>query len=116
MNRLKTFVAALAALAALAAGGAALAGAVGGGGDDGDNTASGPGAAKATQAALAITGGHANSVERDGENGATWEVEVTKPNGKTVDVRLDQNYKLVVIEGDGEHADAPESGDAGEHE
>jgi hypothetical protein len=43
-------------------------------------------------------------VERDGENGATWEVEVTKTNGKTVDVRLDANYKVVVIEGDGEDA------------
>jgi hypothetical protein len=43
-------------------------------------------------------------VERDGENGATWEVEVTKPNGKTVDVRLDENYQVVVIEGDGEDA------------
>ena len=50
-------------------------------------------------------GGTANGVERDGENGATWEVEVTKPNGKTVDVRLDENYKVVVIEGDGEDAD-----------
>ena len=109
MNRTKKLLAAIAAVAALGAGGAAIAGAVGGG-DDGDNTATGPGAAKAREAALAITGGHANSVERDGENGATWEVEVTKPDGKTVDVRLDQNYKLVVIEGDGEHADAGDSG------
>ena len=44
----------------------------------------------------------ANSVERDTENGATWEVEVTKPDGKTVDVRLDENFKLVVVEGDSE--------------
>jgi hypothetical protein len=27
-------------------------------------------------------------------------VEVTKDDGATVDVRLDENYKLVVIEGD----------------
>ncbi len=45
-------------------------------------------------------GGHANSVERDSENGATWEVEVTKPDGTTVDVRLDEGYGLVVIEND----------------
>ena len=32
-------------------------------------------------------GGQADAVERDGENGATWEVEVTKPDGRTVDVR-----------------------------
>ena len=29
---------------------------------------------------------------------------MTKPDGQTVDVRLDQNYKLVVIEADGEGA------------
>ena len=86
---------------ALAAGGAGVAMATGG--DEGDHGVSGPGADKATAAALRITnGGHANAVERDSENGATWEVEVTKTDGKTVDVRLDQNYKLVVVEGDGE--------------
>jgi hypothetical protein len=48
-------------------------------------------------------------VARDSENGATWEVEVTKSDGTTVDVRLDENYKLVVIEGDSENG-----GDQGE--
>jgi hypothetical protein len=87
---------------ALAAGGAGTAIATSGG-DDGDNGVTGPGADQATTAALQITnGGHANSVERDSENGATWEVEVAKSDGKTVDVRLDQNYKLVVVEGDSE--------------
>jgi uncharacterized membrane protein YkoI len=57
----------------------------------------------ATKAALAATGGGtANSVESDSENGATYEVEVTKPDGTTVDVRLDERYQVVVIEGDGE--------------
>lgn len=73
--------------------------------EDGESgeSASGAGADRATAAALAITkGGTANSVERDGENGATWEVEVTKADGQTVDVRLDESYKLVVVEGDGE--------------
>jgi carbamoylphosphate synthase small subunit len=89
---------------ALAAGGAGVAMATGSG-DEGDHGASGPAADQATAAALRITnGGHANAVERDSENGATWEVEVTKTDGKTVDVRLDQNYKLVVVEGDGEDA------------
>ena len=41
-------------------------------------------------------------MERDGENGATWEVEITGKDGKTVDVRLDETYKVVVVEGDGE--------------
>lgn len=89
------------AVLAIAGGGAGVASAVGG--DDGEGKASGADAQKATRAALAITGGgHANAVERDGEKGATWEVEITKADGKTVDVRLDQNYKLVVVDADGE--------------
>ena len=92
--------AAIVLTAAVAGGGVAIAS-----GDDGDANVTGPQAEAATAAALDAThGGKANAVERDGENGATWEVEVTKTNGKTVDVRLDENYKVVVIEGDGEDA------------
>ena len=58
---------------------------------------------RAESAALEATeGGTVNEFERDSENGATWEVEVTKPDGTTVDVRLDENYAVVVIEGDTE--------------
>ena len=53
--------------------------------------------------------GAASFVERDDENGATWEVEVTK-NGKTVDVRLDAAYKVVVVEGDSEQNDGQDDG------
>jgi len=60
----------------------------------------------ATQAALEATrGGTANSVESDNENGATFEVEVTKNDGSTVDVRLDEHYQVVVIECDGDSGD-----------
>jgi hypothetical protein len=90
----------------LALGGAAIAKATGAF-DDGDSNLTGPQADRARAAALQITGGgRANSVERDSENGATYEVEVTKPGGNTVDVRLDENYKLVVIEGDSESNDS----------
>ena len=86
---------------AVAGGGVALAGA----GDD-EATGSGPQADAATAAALEATeGGRANAVERDSENGATWEVEVTKPDGTTVDVRLDERYQVVVIEGDSDAGD-----------
>jgi hypothetical protein len=89
------------AIAALAAGGAGTAIATSGGDEGG---ATGPGADQAKAAALKIyPGSHANSVERDSENGATWEVEVAKPDGSTVDVRLDQNYQLVVAEADSEN-------------
>ena len=89
----------------LAAGAAGTTAAVASGdnGDDGDASVTGPQAQRASAAALDITGGgHANSVERDGENGATWEVEVTGPDGVTVDVRLDEHLALVVVERDGE--------------
>ena len=86
----------------VAAGGGAYAWA--GGGDDGDENVTGLGADRARAAALAhLGGGKANAVERDSEDGATWEVEVTKSNGETVDVRLDANYGVVVVEGDSEN-------------
>ena len=93
-----------AALALLALGiGSAVASRGGDGGDGG--TASTPAARKAVAAALKATGGGtANAVERDSEDGATWEVEVAKPGGGTVDVRLDASYGVVVIESDSEDA------------
>jgi uncharacterized membrane protein YkoI len=94
-----------AALAALALGGAALAGATSGSDDSGDNESALTGSTldRASEAALAATGGgKVNETERDGENGATYEVEVAKPDGDQVDVRLDENFKVVVIEGDRE--------------
>jgi CO dehydrogenase/acetyl-CoA synthase gamma subunit (corrinoid Fe-S protein) len=76
------------------------------GGQSGDakEQVSGPGADRAREAALAHHPGTANSVERDGENGATWEVEITGNDGRTVDVRLDEHYRVVAVEGDGEDA------------
>ena len=93
--------------AVLGAAGAATAGgvAVAGNGDDGpaSHQYTQEQADAATRAALEATGGGtANSVESDTENGATYEVEVTKPDGTTVDVRLDESYQVVVIEGDSE--------------
>ena len=95
--------------AVLAGGGVAVAGGFESG-EDGSQDYTQEQADRATAAALDATGGGtANSVERDSENGATWEVEVTKPDGITVDVRLDEAYAVVVIEGDTE--DAGEAGD-----
>jgi Peptidase propeptide and YPEB domain len=105
MTRTRRFIMIGGAVAAIAVAGAGTAIAVSGGGDDdGEPQATGAGADRARAAALELTrGGTANAVERDSENGATWEVEVTKPDGETVDVRLDERYRLVVIESDSEH-------------
>jgi hypothetical protein len=111
MNKhiLKISVGVLAA-GVLALGGAAIARATGAF-DDGDAGISGPAAERAKAAALAITGGGtANAVERDSEQGATYEVEVTRRDGTTVDVRLDESFKLVVIDGDSEANDSADDG------
>src|SRR5262245_36612273 len=80
-------------------------------GNDGEGTVTGRQAELATAAALAATGGGtANAVERDNEDGATWEVEVRTSDGRIVDVRLDEGFSVVAVEGDSEAAD---SGDAG---
>ncbi len=93
-----------AALAVLGLGAAAYVQASGGG--DGERPATGAGADKAKAAALEVTGGGAvNAVERDGEKGATWEVEVTRPDGSTVDVRLGASYELVAVDGDEDDRD-----------
>jgi uncharacterized membrane protein YkoI len=91
----------LGAALAATAGGIAVAG----NGDDGpaSHQYTQQQADQAKQAALEATGGGTvNSVESDNENGATYEVEVTKSDGATVDVRLDGAFQVVVIEGDGE--------------
>jgi uncharacterized membrane protein YkoI len=92
---------ALGAVAAVVAGGVAVAGS----GDDGSasHQYTQQQADAAKRAALQATGGGTvNSVESDNENGATYEVEVTRTDGTTVDVRLDETYRVVVIEGDSE--------------
>jgi uncharacterized membrane protein YkoI len=100
------------AIVGAAAGGIGFATAATAGGGDDSHNVTGSGADRATAAALKATGGGtANSVELDNENGATWEVEVTKPSGKTVDVRLDDAFKVVVIEGDSEGADTDDAGE-----
>jgi Peptidase propeptide and YPEB domain len=109
MTRRRAVIAgAVAATVALGVTGGAVAFA---GGDDEGPPVTGPTADRAVAAALAETGGgRANAVERDSENGATFEVEVTRPDGKTVDVRLDGDYQVVIVESDSE---APGRDDAG---
>ena len=89
------------AVLALSAGGVGVA-VAGGESEEAREQVSGPAADRAREAALAHHPGTANSVERDSENGATWEVEITGKDGRTVDVRLDADYKVLLVERDGE--------------
>jgi hypothetical protein len=105
-RRLLKILAGLAVVAALALVGGAIARATGTF-DDGDQQLKGSQADRARAAALRLTGGGtANAVERDSEKGATYEVEVTRTDGSTVDVRLDESFRLVAIDGDSETGDS----------
>jgi hypothetical protein len=107
-RRMLKILSAIAGALVLALGGAAIARATGAF-DDGESQIRGSQADRAKAAALEITGGgKANAVERDSEGGGTYEVEVTREDGSTVDVRLDESFKLVAIDGD---SDTDDSGD-----
>jgi hypothetical protein len=95
--------AALVVLAALAGGGVAW-GTVGGD----DESVTGPAADRARAAAIAhVGGGKVSEVER-AEGGAGWEVEITRTDGSTVEVQLDENYGVTDVANDSE-----DSGDSG---
>lgn len=105
MNVKRKVVVSAAAALAVGGGGVGVAGAVSG--DDGDKQVTGPAADRAKAAAIRlIPGGTATAVERDSEKGATWEVEVRKANGSSVDVRLGSDLQKVAIDADSESADA----------
>ncbi len=85
---------------------AAVGGAIAFASSDSEGGVTGRQADRAIHAALEATrGGTANAVERDSENGGYWEVEVRKPNGAVVDVRLNRDYSVLVVEGDHEETD-----------
>ena len=109
-KRTRIAIGSLAAAAVATIGGVAVAG----NGDDGPAShqyTPGAGRGRDGGSLEATGGGTANSVETDNEDGATYEVEVTKPDGTTVDVRLDENFEVVVIEGDSEDADSDDESD-----
>jgi uncharacterized membrane protein YkoI len=108
MRRRVTLIAAgVVGVAALALGGAAIADARMG--DDGEPL-SGATLQRASAAALEATGGgRVTETEHDSEDGATYEVEVTRADGSQVDVRLDESFDVVVVEGDREEDSDGES-------
>lgn len=58
---------------------------------------------RAAQAALRATGGgKVQDVDRDAEGDATWEVEITTPEGKNVDVLLDKDFHVLSVGGEQE--------------
>jgi hypothetical protein len=85
---------------------AAVGGAIAFASNDSEGVVTGRQADRAIHAALEATGGGtANAVERDSENGGSWEVEIKTPDGAIVDVRLNEDHSVLVVEGDNETAD-----------
>ena len=64
--------------------------------DDGEgNPITGDALAKASQAALAFTGGGTVTGTEVGDEQSLYEVEVTKSDGSMVDVQLDDTYAVI---------------------
>jgi hypothetical protein len=92
-------------VAAIAVGGGAV---VATGGDN-EEPITGPALEKASEAALAHTGGGTVTDTEVGDEESLYEVEVTLDGGGQVDVQLDENFNVVSDESDD---DSSEDGDA----
>jgi uncharacterized membrane protein YkoI len=108
-DKLKGVIIAAGAIAALGVGGAAIAGAAGGGDDGNGKPITGPDLDRASAVALNEAGGGkvTGSELRDEEG--YYEVEVTRPDGKQVDVHLDNSFHVLASKAD--HEDASGSKD-----
>lgn len=99
----------LAVAAAVLAGMGAIGGGVAiaaGGDDDATETPiTGAALARAKAAALAHTGAGKVTATEVGDEESRYEVEVTLPGGKQVDVQLDDSFKVVGAKGDGHDED-----------
>jgi uncharacterized membrane protein YkoI len=99
----KIAIAAVAAVA-IGAGGAGLA--IAGGGDDDEAPISGSDLDRASQAALAHTGGGEVTDTEIGDEESYYEVEVTDTDGSQTDVQLDRSFDVV-----GDEKDAASDGE-----
>jgi uncharacterized membrane protein YkoI len=92
--------------------GAAAAGiAVAAGGDD-DKPLTGSTLDRATAAALRHTGGGTVTETEVGDDGAAYDVEVRLANGRQVEVRLDESFKVLGREADDDGAADEDDGSA----
>lgn len=109
-------IAAVAIVAVAVTGGIAIASGVGGGDD---KPLTGATLQKASSAALAHTGGGTVTESEVGDDGAAYDVEIRLANGNTVEVQLDNQYRVIGREADddGGTADADgANGDGAENE
>jgi len=99
------------AFAAVVAAGAGIAAAAGGGdsAEGPDTPITGEALQRATEAALAETGGGRVTGTEVGDEESYYEVEVTRDDGSQVDVQLDEDFAVVGSSSDVEDSD--EGGD-----
>ena len=100
MKKVALALAVFVAVAAIAAGIA-----IGAGGKDSDEPIAGTALARASEAALAHTGGGRVTDTEAGDEEGAYEVEVTLDDGTQVDVQLDREFNVVGSETDGAHED-----------
>ena len=96
---------AIAAGAVVVATGATAGIAVATGADDNETPITGDALQRASEAALAYTGGGEVTETEVGDEESYYEVEVRLDNGNSVDVQLDENFNVVGSEGDGANED-----------
>ena len=116
MSRSRKFAVAIGAAAVVAAGAGV---AVAGGGSDGDSD-EGPDVAitgdaleRASEAALAETGGGRVTGTEVGDEESYYEVEVTMGDGTRVDVQLDEDFVVVGSSADDDEAGEEDSDEDG---
>jgi uncharacterized membrane protein YkoI len=105
MKKRITLVAAVVAVAAAVAAGFAVAGSR----DDHEQPITGTALVRASEAALAKTGGGRVTETEVGDEDAYYEVEVTLPDGREVDVHLDRSFAVVTSTADVGDSDGDES-------
>lgn len=94
-TRMKVLIA-TAAIGVTAVAGAGVARATSGGEDGaGDQRITGVALDRASAAALDHTGGGTVTETEEGDEESRYEVEVTMPDGRTIDVHLDRDFRYV---------------------
>ena|SRR5829696_1679651 len=93
----------------LAAGGAAIAGAASDDDDGAERAIGGRALDRASAAALATTGGGQVTGTEVGDEEGAYEVEVTRADGSQVDVHLDQGFRVLSTEDDGQEDEREDS-------
>jgi hypothetical protein len=105
MNRRKKWLAGGALVAILIVAGSGIA--VAGGGKEGDTPLAGSDLDKAAAAALAHTGGGTVVESEVGDDGASYAVEIQLADGSSVEVSLDQSFKVIGSKADEDGANGP---------